>query len=66
MDSEVTIAVYDLTGRKVLTAFNGALNAGENAISLNRGGLSSGSYIYRVSVVNANGKFEESKQMIVR
>lgn len=66
MDSEVTIAVYDFTGRKVLTAFNGALNAGENAISLNRGGLSSGCYIYRVSVVNANGKFEESKQMIVR
>lgn len=66
LDSDVSVTVYDLTGRKVLTAFSGSLYAGENNITLNRGNLSSGSYLYRVAIANANGKFEQSKQMIVR
>lgn len=66
MDSEVNVSVYDMTGRKVLTAYNGSMYAGENSINLNRGNLSSGSYLYRVTVTNANGRFQDSKQMIVR
>lgn len=66
MDSAVNITVYDLTGRKVLTAYNGNLAAGENTVTLNRGSLSSGSYIYKAVVSNAEGTFEESRKMIVR
>lgn len=65
-DSDVNVVVFDLTGRKVLSAYNGSMNAGENNITLNRGNLSSGNYIYRVTVTNPNGTFEESKKMTVR
>ncbi|MFP5437155.1 MAG: T9SS type A sorting domain-containing protein [Bacteroidia bacterium] len=66
LDSDVNVTVYDMTGRKVGTAYSGNMYAGENNIPLNRGNLSSGTYLYKVAIANANGKFEESKQMIVR
>ena len=65
-DSEVAVAVFDLTGRNVYSAFSGKLYEGENSITLNRVNLSSGYYIYKVSISNANGIFEESKKMMVR
>jgi protocatechuate 3,4-dioxygenase beta subunit len=65
-DSEVAVAVFDLTGRSVYSAFSGKLYAGQNNITLNRGNLSSGYYIYKVSIKNSNGTFEESKKMMVR
>lgn len=65
-DSAVTITVFDLTGRKVITAFNGNMAAGVNDFTMNRNGLASGYYIYKVGIKNQNGSFEESKKMIVR
>ncbi|SFQ14646.1 T9SS type A sorting domain-containing protein [Flavobacterium akiainvivens] len=65
-DSSVNIAVYDMAGRRVLTAFNGNLAAGENNITLNRSGLNSGYYLYKVTVENQDGRFEESKKMLVK
>lgn len=65
-DSQVSVAVFDLTGRKVYSAFSGKMTAGENNITLNRGSLSNGYYIYKVAVTNPNGTFEESKKMLVK
>lgn len=65
-DSHVSIAIYDLTGRKVLTPFEGNMNAGVNDFTLNRNGLAAGYYIYKVGIRNQNGNFEESKKMIVK
>lgn len=65
-DSDVKMVVFDLTGRNVLNAYNGSMKAGENNITLNRGSLSSGNYIYKVTVTNPNGTFEESKKMTIR
>jgi protocatechuate 3,4-dioxygenase beta subunit len=65
-DSQVNIAVYDMTGRKIYTAYNGQMASGENTVTINRNGLSSGYYIYKVSIDNQNGRFEESKKMWVK
>lgn len=65
-NSEVTISIYDLTGRKVLTPVSGSKNAGMHNFAINRDGLASGYYIYKVNIKNQNGSFEESKKMIVK
>ncbi|MES2488083.1 MAG: T9SS type A sorting domain-containing protein [Bacteroidota bacterium] len=65
-DSDINLTVFDLQGRKVYTAFNGNMVAGENNITLNRNNLSAGYYLYKVSIKNQNGSFEESKKMLVK
>jgi len=65
-DSVVTISIYDLTGRKIMVPQNGKMSAGKNDFTLNRGDLAAGYYIYKVSIKNQNGTFEESKKMIVK
>ncbi|TRW24609.1 T9SS type A sorting domain-containing protein [Flavobacterium zepuense] len=65
-DSEVNVSVYDLTGRKIATAYSGGMSAGANTITLNRNNLSGGYYLYKVSIINQNGSFEESKKMLVK
>jgi hypothetical protein len=47
--SQVTINVYDLTGRMITTVFDGFVNADEErSAEFDSGTLSSGVYIYRV------------------
>lgn len=65
-DSDVTISIYDLTGRKVLTPVSDSKNAGMHNFAINRDGLASGYYIYKMNIKNQNGSFEESKKMIVK
>jgi protocatechuate 3,4-dioxygenase beta subunit len=65
-DSEVNIAVYDLTGRKVQTSYSGTMNAGTNTVTMNRNSLAAGYYLYKVSIKNQNGSFEESKKMLIK
>jgi hypothetical protein len=42
------------------------MNAGVNNVTLNRNNLNSGYYLYKVSITNQNGSFEESKKMLVK
>jgi len=65
-DSEVHITVFDLTGRHVATAYDGSMSAGVNNVTLSRNSLTSGYYLYKVSITNQNGSFEESKKMLVK
>jgi hypothetical protein len=50
--SNVSIQVYDLTGRQVATAFEGQLSTGHHRIHFDASSLSSGTYMYRLSAGN--------------
>jgi hypothetical protein len=58
-DAEVTLTIYDLSGRKITTLFNETLPAGayERPVS----GLAPGVYVYRLLA----GEFSASKKMVV-
>ncbi|WP_333599237.1 T9SS type A sorting domain-containing protein [Flavobacterium sp.] len=64
-DSKVTVQLFDLMGRLIATPIDKNLSYGANSLVLDRNGLSSGYYIYKVKVVNANGTFEQSRKMLV-
>jgi Secretion system C-terminal sorting domain/PQQ-like domain len=61
----VTLKVYDILGREVTTLVDEFKSAGSYETNFNAKNLSSGVYIYRITV-NNNGKilFTDSKQMI--
>lgn len=44
----VTLAVYDILGRKVRTLTNGIRQAGNHSVTFNASGLASGVYLYRL------------------
>jgi hypothetical protein len=46
--SETELALYDLTGRKVLSLLQGFQAAGEHEMEINTGGLPAGNYLLRV------------------
>jgi protocatechuate 3,4-dioxygenase beta subunit len=68
LNSKVTLAIYDLNGRLIATPIKNDFQAGTNNIVLDRNTLplSSGYYIYKVTVDNANGSFTQNKKMLVR
>lgn len=65
-DAKVNIQIFDLRGRFIRTVTDSELAAGLNEITIDRNGLTSGSYIYKVKVTNAEGVFEQSKQLLVK
>jgi protocatechuate 3,4-dioxygenase beta subunit len=65
-DASVSVQIFDLTGRLVASPIDDNYSAGDNLISINRTGLSSGNYIYKVKVTSEEGVFQQSKKMIVK
>lgn len=67
VDSKVTVELYDITGQKVATLFNGDIKAGYYNLDFAAGNLASGVYIYRLSASSlADGKtFVSSKKMML-
>jgi large repetitive protein len=60
--SNVTLKVYDISGKEVLTVINNEyLNAGYYTLTIDVGKLSSGLYFYRLS----SGKFDLTKKMML-
>ncbi|MCP4231783.1 MAG: T9SS type A sorting domain-containing protein [bacterium] len=59
--SEVTLDVYDVKGRKVMTVLDESRDRGEYEVTADVGALSSGIYIYRLSAGNDSA----AKKMIV-
>lgn len=53
-DSKISIKLYDITGREIMTLVNAQQSAGNYTIQLNAGNLASGIYIYSL-VANSNG-----------
>lgn len=66
--AEVKIELYDMTGRYINTPFESKLNAGQSDISIDRNKLklSSGYYIYKVSITNKTGTTNQNKMMIIK
>lgn len=65
-DSKVTLQIMDLNGRFVSKPVSSSLGSGKHTLSFDRGMLSAGIYMYRITVENNNGTFEKSDRMIVK
>jgi hypothetical protein len=67
--SEVSLKVYDVLGREVMTLVNGRQDAGAYNITLNAANLSSGVYFYRLQASATNGasssNFVQTKKMML-
>lgn len=59
--SDVTLHVYDITGRKVRTLINGQMSAGSHQVVFEARDLTSGIYFYRLNT----GKFVQTKRMLL-
>jgi parallel beta-helix repeat protein len=61
VDVRVTLRVYDILGREVLTLADGQENAGYHSITLNASGFTSGIYFYRIQA----GVFSQTRKLVV-
>jgi len=62
--SNVTLDVYNLIGQKVVTLFEGEVEAGKHAAQFNASSMSSGMYFFKLTAVGENGaQFSSSKKM---
>ena len=59
--SQVTLRIYDLSGREVITLVDGRLNAGEHAVRWQANSIASGVYVYELKA----GGFVETKKMLL-
>ena len=59
--SKVTLKIYDILGREIVTLVNKLENAGEHKVTFNATNLPSGIYIYKLNA----GPFEQSKKMLL-
>ena len=64
-DSKVTIKVFDISGKEVMTLVNEYQTAGYYTISLNASKLSSGVYFYNISADGSGNNFRATKKMIL-
>jgi hypothetical protein len=62
--SNVTLDVYNLIGQKVITLFEGDVEAGKHSAIFNASSMSSGIYFFKLTAVGENGShFSSSKKM---
>ncbi len=57
----ITLKVYDILGREVMTIVNSYVNAGTHIVPFDASSLSSGVYIYKINA----GEFTDSKKMVL-
>ena len=63
--SRVSIKLYDMSGREVMTLVNEQKSAGYYTVQMNGSNLSSGTYFYRV-IADGNGqKYEITKKLVL-
>ncbi len=60
-EQNVTLQVFDITGKTVATLISGKVQSGNNSIQFNANNLPSGIYFYKLTAEN----FSESKRMIL-
>ena len=63
LPSRVTVAVYDITGRKAAVVFDGTASAGDHTVVWNGADYASGVYLVRAS---AGGRTETRKASLVK
>jgi flagellar hook assembly protein FlgD len=59
--SEVTVEVYDVLGRRVATLVDGEKKAGGYSVQIDANDLSSGTYFYRMRAAD----FTETRRLVV-
>jgi hypothetical protein len=59
--AKVTLKIFDITGRELLTLLNGELNAGNYELNFNASKLSSGVYFYTLR----SNTFSSTKKMLL-
>jgi hypothetical protein len=60
-DAKVSLVVFDMLGRKVMTLVNDMQKAGYHEVQFNSLNLSSGTYFYKISA----GDFTSIKRMVL-
>jgi hypothetical protein len=63
--ANVSVKVYDITGKEVASLFNGYQNEGNHSVRFDAGDLSSGVYFYRLNVVNGSSSITKVNKMIL-
>lgn len=63
--SNVSLIVYDITGREIAILVNTEQNAGTYLTDWNASGYSSGVYFYKLSVTTGKEVFTETKKMLM-
>jgi hypothetical protein len=64
--SDVSLNVYNILGKNVMTVLNQNLEAGSHQVNLDASALTSGIYIYTISAMGENGdNFTSTKKMTV-
>lgn len=61
VDERVTLKVFDLLGREVVSLVDGRVEAGSHAVTLDASRLASGLYFYRLTA----GKFTDVKKLVL-
>ncbi|MGH2575007.1 MAG: T9SS type A sorting domain-containing protein, partial [Ignavibacteria bacterium] len=61
LESFVTIKVYDIIGKEIITLVEGPLKAGSYSVKFDGTDLPSGIYIYRIEA----GNFKDTKKMVL-
>lgn len=64
-DANVSIKVFDITGREVTTLVNTYLTAGYYTVGFDGSKLSSGIYFYKMIALGNNQKFEKTMKMVL-
>ena len=64
-DGNVSLKVYDITGKEVITLAEGYRSQGSYSVSFNGSGLSSGVYIYKLTVNSGISNITQVKKMIL-
>jgi hypothetical protein len=64
VNSNISLDIYNLVGEKVMSIYKGELEAGNHTYNVNGSDLSSGIYVYRLTVAAEDGtNFVASKKM---
>lgn len=68
--SDVTVEIFDLSGKKLRAIVNKDMPAGEQKILLNRNDngtyLANGNYVFQLTVSNANGTYRQCKSLTIQ
>lgn len=64
-DADVTVKVFDITGKEVASLFSGYQAKGNHSVIFNAWNLSSGVYFYRIDVSSLYTGFTDVKKMIL-
>lgn len=66
VDSKVSLKVYDVLGKEVVTLASSDFSAGTHNLSFNATGLTSGIYVYQIEATGVDGtNFSSMKKMIL-